>query len=187
MDRAKVVKKRVFFPYAIYVDTAEHFCAELDRKEFVSWHDLMACMTTTAFSVEAILNTFGHIAVKDFGDFESCTPLAKMRVLCEELEIEFDKSRSPFNSILQLLKLRNKFAHPKYKILRFESEEMSLKEAQALYHEGEILHELEKALKPELVKRSVKAVKEFEHMVKQALGKSLPRQSSEWKLVINDE
>lgn len=186
MHRAKVVKKRVFFPHTIYLDTAEHFCAALDRKELVSWYDLMACMATTALSVEAILNTFGHIAIKDFGDFEACTPLAKIRILCEELEIEFDKSRSPFNSILQLLKLRNKFAHPKYKILRFESKEMSLKEAQALYHEGEILHELEKALEPELVKRSVKAVKEFELIVKRALGDSLPRESSDWKLLINE-
>ena len=187
MDRAKVVKKRVFFPHAMYLDTAEHFCAELDRKEYVSWYDLMACMTMTAFSVEAILNTFGQIAIKDFGDFESCTPLAKMRILCEELEIDFEKSRSPFNSILKLLKLRNKFAHPKYKVLSFESDEMPLEEAQALYHEGEILHELETALKPELVKRSLKAVKEFELMLKRAIGDNLPRQSSEWKLLINGE
>lgn len=185
MDRAKVVKKRVFFPHTMYLDTANHFCAELDSKEYPSWHDLMACMTTTVFSVEAILNTFGHIAIKDFGDFESCSPLAKIRILCEKLNIAFDKSRSPFNSILKLLKLRNKFSHPKYKVLSFESEEMPLPEAQALYHQGEILHELEKALRPELVKAYVKAVNEFELMVKRAIGDNLPTQSSEWKLLIN--
>jgi hypothetical protein len=185
MDRAKVTKKRIFFPYSIYLDTAEHFYAEVKRKEHESWYDLMACMTTTAFSVEAILNTFGHIAIKDFGDFESCSPLAKMRILCEELKIEFNKSRSPFNSIVKLLKLRNKFAHPKFKILWFESEEMDLSKAQALYNEGEMLHELEKALKPELVKASLQAVKEFENMVKESLGDNLPTQASERKLLIS--
>ena len=187
MDRAKVIKKRIFFPHVMYLDTAKHFCAELERKEYVSWYDLMACMTTTALSVEAILNTFGHIAIRDFTDFESSTPLVKMRILCEDLGIDFDKSRKPFNTIIQLLKLRNKFAHPKYKVLSFESAEMPLEEARAIYQQGEILHDLEKALSPELVKRSFSAVNDFELLVKRALGEKLPYESSEWRLVINGE
>ena len=184
MDRAKVIKKRIFFPHSMYLDTAKHFCAELGRKEYISWYDLMACMTTTALSVEAILNTFCHIAIQDFRDFESSPPLAKMRILCEKLTIDFDKSRKPFNTIIQLLKLRNKFAHPKYQILSFESEEMPLREAQELYYQGEVLHELENALNPELVKSFLIAVSDFEVLVKNALGQKLPYESSEWRIVI---
>ncbi|MBF0674658.1 hypothetical protein [Pseudomonas sp.] len=186
MSRAKVIKKRIFFPHVMYLDTAKHFCEELDRKECISWYDLMACMTTTAFSVEAILNTFGHISIKDFTDFESSTPLVKMRILCEELNIDFDKGRKPFNSIIQILKLRNQFAHPKYKVLSFESAEMPSEKAREIYQQGEILHDLEKALNPELVKRSFGAVKDFELLLKRALGARLPYESSDWRIVINE-
>ena len=83
-------------------------------------------MTNTCLVIEAILNTYGHIAVKEFDDFESSTLNSKIRILFDVLEIDFDKSKAPFNSILHLLKLRNKLAHSKYKVLEYESDEMTI-------------------------------------------------------------
>ena len=186
MTKAKVLKKRVFFPHKLYLDTAAHYCAELEKKEHVSWFDLMACMTTTCLSVEAILNTYGHIVVKEFNDFESSTPTVKIRVICDALDIEFDRSRAPFNEILHLLKMRNKLAHPKYKVLEYESDELSIDDARKIYNQGELLHDIEKTLEPKIVMNSYSSAKQLEKIFRDSVGDDMPRERSEWKLEISE-
>ncbi len=159
MKTAKVVAERIFFPYRPFVDSARYFCEEMKRKEHVSWHDLLAATTLLALSVEAIVNTIGELVVPDFGDFESSSPRAKIRLICQSGNIAFDKSADPFCDIWLLLKIRNQLAHPKFKTLRYESEEMPIKDAQKHMRElGELLHGVEKALSPELAQRFLVAV-----------------------------
>ena len=45
MDTAKVIMQRNFLPYSIYIESAKHFCEELDKKDYISWYDLMASIT----------------------------------------------------------------------------------------------------------------------------------------------
>jgi|UPI0004A6B9F6 hypothetical protein len=184
MTKAKVIKKRTFYPHRIYLDTAKYFYKKIDNEENVSWYDLMACMTTTSLSIEAICNTYGHIAIEDFKDFESCSPLAKVRLICKELKIDFDRSKSPFNSISKLIKLRNKLAHPKYKTLTLESQELPIDEARKIYHQGEVLHEIEEMLNPEVVKDSVRAAMKLEKCFRKAAGVKVQPETSEWKLEV---
>lgn len=159
MATAKVVQERVFFPYKIYLDSATHFCSEIKKKEYVSWHDLLAAVTLLALSVEALANTIGELVVPNFKDFESSSPKAKLRIICELVGVEFNQNKTPFAEIIKLLKVRNKLAHPKYQALRYESKVMPLAEAQKHYHElGEMLHEIEKSLSPEMAQKSLNAV-----------------------------
>ena len=159
MHTAKVVQERVFFPYTLYLDSAEHFCSEMKRKEYVSWYDLLAAITLLALSVEAVANTIGELVVPNFKDFESSSPKAKIRIICEQVGVQFDHDKTPFVEIIHLLKVRNVLAHPKYQKLHYESKEMPLAEAQKHYHElGEVLHNIEKSLTPELAQKSLSAV-----------------------------
>lgn len=159
MTTAKVVQERVFFPYTPYLDSATHFCSEMKRKEYVSWYDLLAAVTLLSLSVEALANTIGELVVQNFKDFESSSPKAKIRIICERVGVEFNRNKTPFAEIIHLLKVRNQLAHPKYQALRYESKEMPLVEAQKHYHElGEILHDVEKSLTPEMAQKSLLAV-----------------------------
>ena len=187
MTTAKVVQECVFFPYSPYVDSAQHFCSEMKRKEYVSWYDLLAAVTILGLSVEAIANTFGELLVPNFKDFESASPKAKLRVICEHTGIAFNRNRTPFIEVLNLLKVRNQLAHPKYQKLHYESEVMPLRDAQAHYHAlGEILHDVEKSLTPELAQRSLAAVLSLAGTLRSKLDPGI-YQSSSKRLVIDGE
>jgi hypothetical protein len=187
MTLAKVVQERVFFPYTPYIESAKHFCEELTRKDYVSWHDLLAATTLLSLSVEAIANTIGELVVPDFRDFESSSPRAKIRIICETIGLEFDRNKSPFIETLHLLKIRNQLAHPKYQRLHYESKNMPLEQAQKHYNDlGEILHDIEKALSPEFAKTSLAAVTRLAGKFRAALDPKILQTSSK-RLVIDGE
>lgn len=188
MDRAKVIQQRVFLPYELYIDSAKHFCDELDKKDYISWYDLMASTTLLALSVEALVNTIGELVITEFKDFESMPPLAKVRMICESKGIEFNKGIFPFSDIANLIKVRNKLAHPKYKLLKYESTEMPLEEAKKHYEEiGDPLHDIEKGLNPKLVKQSLKSVLGLTKIFVPLLPDEIRYCMSTKKLVINGE
>lgn len=188
MKTAKVVAERSFFPYRPFVESANYFCKEMKRKEYVSWHDLLAATTLLALSVEAIVNTIGELVVPDFGDFESSSPKAKIRLICQAANIPFDKSAAPFGDIWLLLKIRNQLAHPKFKTLRYESEEMPMEEAQKHMQElGELLHDVEKALNPELAQRFLVAVLHLVRTLKTALPPDKQFGMSSTRLVYEED
>lgn len=184
MTIAKVIQERVFLPYVPYLDSARHFCGELTRKDFVSWYDLLAAITLLSLSVEALANTIGEFAVPDFKDFESSSPKAKIRIICERTGVEFNRNKSPFAEVIHLLKVRNQLAHPKYQPLRYESKEMPLELAQKHYKElGEILHDIEKSLTPEMAQKSLKAVLSLANTLRATIKPTLFETSSK-RLVI---
>ena len=185
MSTAKVVQERVFLPYTLYIDSARHFVGELDRKEYASCYDLAAAVTLLALSVEAIANTIGEHVIDEFKDFESSSPKAKIRLICEKLGLQFDRANAPFKDVLELLRVRNQLAHPKFQRLRYESKEMPLTAAQKHYQEvGEPLHEIEKALTPEMAKKSLIAVAALAEDFQNAIEPRLLARSS--KLLIID-
>lgn len=187
MTSAKVIQERVFFPYVPYIESARYFCGELARKDYVSWHDLLAATVLLSLSVEAIANTIGELVVPDFKDFESSSPKAKIRIICESIGLEFNRDKSPFIEIIYLLKIRNQLAHPKYQRLHYESKEIPLEQAQKHYHElGEILHDIEKALSPELVKKSFEAVVRLAVEFRAAVNPKIMQTSSK-RLIIDGE
>jgi hypothetical protein len=175
----------VFFPYTPYLDSANHFCSELERKEYVGWYDLLASVTLTALSVEALVNTIGELVVHDFKDFESSSPAAKLRVICQTMGLEFNRTKKPFAEVMNLLRIRNRLAHPKYKHLRYESPEMPIEEARRHYHEvGEVLHDIEKSLSPDIARKSLDAVVDLAQMLRATLKHEV-FQSSSKRLVID--
>jgi len=187
MPTAKVVQERVFLPYVPYLDSARHFCGELTRKDYVSWYDLLAAVTLLALSVEAIANSIGEFVVADFKDFESSSPKAKLRIICESTGVAFDRGSFPFAEVFQLLKVRNQLAHPKYQRLRYESKEMPLEQAQEHYRQlGEVLHDIEKALTPEMAQKSLRAVLKLAETLRATIKPELYESSSK-RLIIDGE
>jgi len=105
------------------------------------------------------VNSTGPHLVPDFGDFESASPIAKLRIIHEQVGLEFDKSSKPIADILELARFRNKMAHPKFKKLTYVSEKLPLEKAQQLLRDESLtLHDLEKTISPEAVRRWLGAI-----------------------------
>lgn len=187
MTTAHVIQERRFLPYVPFIDSAEHFCAELDRKEYVSWFDLMAATTLLALSVEALANTMGEHLVENFKDFESSAPKAKLRIIYQQVGLKFQRDRPPLSDVLWLLRVRNHLAHPKFKVLKTTSDEMPLAEAQKHYREiGEPLHEIERDISPENCKKWLKSVMAIRRQLEEHTDPSLWLIGSSKQLVINE-
>lgn len=159
MTEATVHKTRHFFPAEMFLHSARHFVRKVRTEEPPRWPDLMAAASLLALSLEALVNSLGPHLVKDFSDFESASPVAKLRLINEAIGLGFDKSQPPISDIRELARVRNKMAHPKYKPLHYSSERLPLREAQRLLSdESRTLHELEKAISPESVDKWQKAI-----------------------------
>lgn len=168
MKSASVKKERNAPAYILPLESAEHFCRQLSEKDYVSWYDLLATVVISGIALEALVNTFGEILINNFGDFESSTPVAKVRLLCNELEIEYNKQKKPYCDLIRLVRARNKIVHPKHKVLSSQSKEMPLKEADRELRK-DVLTEAERSLNPIIAKQSLQAVKSLRKIFEQRL------------------
>lgn len=73
----------------------------------------MTAILMSALSVEALCNAIGYRLIEGWEDYEQSKPWMKLRVLCKELKIPFDKGSEPWQSLKDLLDFRNKVAHGK--------------------------------------------------------------------------
>ena len=159
MTEATTFKERHFLPLTMFLDSARKFVAKINSDDLPQWPDLMAAASVLSLSLEALVNSLGPFLVADFADFDSASPVAKLRIICEKAGLPFDKSRKPISDILELARFRNKVAHPKYKRLNYTSERLPLHEAQRLLRdESKTLHDLERSISPEAVNRWLKAL-----------------------------
>jgi len=55
-----------------------------------------------------------------WNDFESASPIAKLRIICSRLGIEPNFEKEPWATTLWLVKFRNKVAHAKPESIRFD-------------------------------------------------------------------
>ena len=159
MTEATTFKERHFLPVEMFLDSARKFVAKIRAEDPPLWPDLMAAASLLSLSLEALVNSLGPLFVSDFSDFDSSSPVAKLRIIHEKVGLSFDKSRKPISDILELARFRNKVAHPKYKKLECISDRLPLHDAQALSSdESKTLHELERSISPEAVERWLEAL-----------------------------
>lgn len=70
-------------------------------------------VTLSALAIEAVCNAIGGKAVENWEDFETSSPTAKLRTICFNLGVEYDREKEPWSTLHWLSKFRNKIAHPK--------------------------------------------------------------------------
>jgi hypothetical protein len=115
----------------------------------------LTAITMSALALEAICNSVGERVVEEWKDFESCSPLAKMRLLCQHLDLTFDRTKEPWASAIWLGKFRNQIAHAKPELIQ-ESQVVT----RAQYDKKprtEPLSKLEKCVTTGNARRSVQA------------------------------
>jgi len=88
--RVRVQKKRDFEPQHLLVQVAE-VALEDAQKKIPGWKNQeLVAITFSALALEALANSFGNKLVSRWNDFESSSPIAKLRIICSELGISPD-------------------------------------------------------------------------------------------------
>jgi hypothetical protein len=80
----------------------------------------LTAITFSALSLEAPTNSFGEKFVARWYDYESSSPIAKLRIICSQLNVEPDFEKEPWAATLWLLKSRNKVAHARPESINFD-------------------------------------------------------------------
>jgi hypothetical protein len=77
------------------------------------WWDWLGAILYCSLSIEAIGNTYGETFISQWQDFESASPLAKIRLVAEHCRIQPDFSVHPWGIVPELIRFRNRIAHAK--------------------------------------------------------------------------
>ncbi len=83
-------------------------------------HEMIACLTLLAFTVEAQFNFLGYKLVADWNERD--TALNKVHAVLKALDVDNDLKAAPFKTITQLKDFRDKLAHGKPKEVKWEGE-----------------------------------------------------------------
>lgn len=111
-DEKKVIvqRERSFSAHHMLLSAAD---TALSESQINSAYSPLVAITMSALAIESLCNTIGDRVISDWKDFESSSPIAKLRIICDELGIEYDANKEPWSTVVWLLKVRNKLAHPK--------------------------------------------------------------------------
>lgn len=114
----EIIEERYFSPHHLLLRTAGIALHEAHRRVYFHSTPMreshtMSAILMSALSVEALCNAIGYRLIEGWGDYEQTTPWVKLRVLCKELKLPFDKGAEPWQSLKDLLDFRNKVAHGK--------------------------------------------------------------------------
>ncbi len=121
MPQFKVERERDFHPHHILISAANTALddAKAKRPGYL-YYELTAIMFS-ALALEALANSFGDHLILRWKDYESSSPIAKLRIVCDSLRIVVDFDHEPWSTVLWLVKFRNKVAHAKPESIRSEA------------------------------------------------------------------
>ncbi len=76
--------------------------------------DCTTSLLYSAFSLEAYLNYSGDRLFECWSEIEKgLSPVTKIKLICEQLNLELDFSRRPLQTVKRVFDLRNLVVHPK--------------------------------------------------------------------------
>jgi hypothetical protein len=113
MSAVEVTIVRTFLPHRLLLDAAFRALQAAKSKKEGCWWDWLTVILYSSLSIEAIGNTYGTAMFDRWDDFETCSPLAKIRLVAEKCGVVPDFSRSPWQIVPELVSFRNRIAHAK--------------------------------------------------------------------------
>lgn len=136
MRKLEVKRERRFLPHLVLLGAAHTFLKDAapEAKRLRASHYELATITFSALALEAMANAYGERLIADWKDFESASPIAKLRVVCTHLKIDAHFDRQPWSTALWLIRFRNKVAHAKPQFVR-EDRLMSSEEFEKTGHD----------------------------------------------------
>lgn len=169
MTKLKVTQKRHFSAHNDLLRVADNFLHACELEGRWCREGDFVCIVMCSLAVESLCNTTGELVFKDWkDDFEKCTPQAKIRILCEKLNITYSRSNEPFQTLHWLISFRNKIAHAKPEPIEkhlFATQ----KEYQDLCSSIGPQSKLENLINIENAKKSLFQIQEFRRLLSKAI------------------
>ncbi len=126
------------------------------KKEFGNFNNYFTAIALSSLAIEALCNAVGEKVIHKWIDFESCSPAAKIRLICEHLSIGYDAAKEPWGTLVWLCKTRNLIAHPKAESIICE--DVITSQEHDSFEYGDAPSKLEKRITLENAKKSVASV-----------------------------
>lgn len=115
--RLEVQRRRRFSAHHMLIGAANAALEDAESKRPGWFYAELMAISMASMSIEAMSNAIGEQIIENWKDFESASPVAKVRLICDKLELRFDETKEPWSSIRWLAKLRNEIAHAKPQLL----------------------------------------------------------------------
>jgi hypothetical protein len=93
------------------------------EQEKASYHQFMASLVFTAFTLEAYLNWLGDKLFPHWSYLERLKPNEKLKVISDQLQVPVDHGQRPWQTMKPLFGFRNDIAHGKPEAIATESVE----------------------------------------------------------------
>jgi hypothetical protein len=168
MNSFLIQSRRHFSAHNTLLGAASRYLQAAEQNErFCHDGDLVA-LVMTALALESLCNTAGELIIPDWKDFETSSPRAKTRLLCERLGITYDKQQEPFASLVWLMKFRNKIAHAKPEAL-LEEATVTQDQYNAVMAGHGPQSSLEKQISHDSARRALRAIEQFQEMLYEKL------------------
>ena len=121
MSLVRSKKDRRFIPHVFLMRGAQYYLSagkEKQKEKKGGWYyDWLGAVLLSALSVEAIGNNYGEVLIPDWKDFESASPIAKLRLVATRCGVQPDFGKQPWQTARLLIIFRNRIAHAKRKYL----------------------------------------------------------------------
>ena len=82
----------------------------------------MSCLIFSAFSLEANVNFIAYKIFDNWDDHERESLEEKLKLICDEIGVDFNKEKRPFQTVTLLVRFRNSLAHGKPDSVSVEKE-----------------------------------------------------------------
>lgn len=112
-DRLLVSRERNFSAHHMLLGAARAALEDAEQRKPGWFYAELIAITMSALAIEALCNAIGERVLETWKDFESATPMAKLRVLSSVLELHYDVNAEPWATAKWLHKFRNEVAHAK--------------------------------------------------------------------------
>ncbi len=119
-SKAKVIiqKEREVNTYADMWHTSHCLLDKGIEDQKGCYHQFIASLIFTAFTLEAYFNHIGPQLFKCWSDLERLGPKEKLNIIAERLEIKIDYGKRPWQVMKNLFGFRNDIAHGKSQIIK---------------------------------------------------------------------
>jgi hypothetical protein len=114
-------QKTIYTYNYLYQSAKLSFQQAIDNK-YGRLYNYINSIVMAAFTLEAYLNHCGAELVPFWENIEKIKIQDKLNVICHLFELKIDKSKRPFQTMYDLIKIRNLFAHGRTETISAESD-----------------------------------------------------------------
>ena len=165
MNKYQISKTRNFSAHRELRHTAENFLNQSKKGGIVCDNSVFVSIVMSCLTIEAFCNAVLHLIIDDWSDYENAGPKIKIRVICDKLGIQYDKSKEPFQGLTLALSIRNMIAHGKPEFVNNVSEVGQAEVERAMGDHLACESKLEKRLTYRNAEIILKNISDFETLI----------------------